>query len=159
MCVFMCVWQYYTVLDGYIISNNSFHSYFLIFFLSFFIPFFSFSFLLLPLLPSFLPPLIPSPSLQLLTTIPLDITLKWVNQPTLSARLTYSSSHIIGLGLRGENPHDTYALYCTYCTSAHFLILVMHSVHDKRKGRVNEFTVLFLRYFRFPSIIRCFLIV
>ena len=60
--------------------------------------------------PSYFPPLLTSPSLQLLTTIPLDITLKWVNQPTLSARLTYSSSHIIGLGLRGENPHDTYVL-------------------------------------------------
>ena len=45
---------------------------------------------------------------QLLTTIPLDITLKWVDQPVLANRLTYSSSHIIGLGLRGENPHDTY---------------------------------------------------
>ena len=66
-----------------------------------------------PLLPS--PSYPSSPSFQLLTTIPLDITLKWVNQPTLSARLTYSSSHIIGLGLRGENPHDTYVLHFTYC--------------------------------------------
>ena len=53
----------------------------------------------------------PLPSLtQLLTTIPLDITLKWIDQPALANRLTYSSSHIIGLGLRGENPHDTYVL-------------------------------------------------
>ena len=41
-----------------------------------------------------------------MTTIPLDITLRWINQPKLADRLTYSSSHIIGLGLRGSNPHD-----------------------------------------------------
>jgi protoporphyrinogen oxidase len=35
---------------------------------------------------------------KLLTTIPLDITLKWLDQPALGARLTYSSTHIIGLG-------------------------------------------------------------
>jgi hypothetical protein len=29
------------------------------------------------------------------------------SRPDLAARLTYSSSHIIGLGLRGTNPHDT----------------------------------------------------
>lgn len=44
---------------------------------------------------------------RLLTTIPLDITLKWVGREDLSKRLTYSSSHIIGIGLRGFSPHDT----------------------------------------------------
>ena len=43
---------------------------------------------------------------KLLTTIPLDITLTWLGRHDLAKRLTYSSSHIIGLGLRGENPHD-----------------------------------------------------
>lgn len=45
--------------------------------------------------------------LQLLTTIPLDITLTWLGRSDLAQQLTYSSSHIIGLGLRGSNPHDT----------------------------------------------------
>jgi hypothetical protein len=45
--------------------------------------------------------------LQLLTTIPLDITLTWLDRSDLAQQLTYSSSHIIGLGLRGANPHDT----------------------------------------------------
>jgi hypothetical protein len=44
---------------------------------------------------------------QLLSTIPLDITLKWLGRPELAERLQYSSSHIVGLGLRGTNPHDT----------------------------------------------------
>jgi hypothetical protein len=33
--------------------------------------------------------------------------LTWTGRPDLAQRLTYSSSHIIGLGLRGTNPHDT----------------------------------------------------
>lgn len=32
--------------------------------------------------------------------------LKWTGRPELAEQLTYSSSHIIGLGLRGTNPHD-----------------------------------------------------
>jgi protoporphyrinogen oxidase len=44
---------------------------------------------------------------QLLLTTPLDITLTWLGRADWSQRLTYSSSHIIGLGLRGQNPHDT----------------------------------------------------
>ncbi len=44
---------------------------------------------------------------KLLLTTPLDITLTWLGRQDLTNRLTYSSSHIIGLGLRGENPHDT----------------------------------------------------
>lgn len=42
---------------------------------------------------------------KLLTTIPLDMTLNWLDRSDLSKRLTYSSSHIVGLGLRGSNPH------------------------------------------------------
>ena len=43
---------------------------------------------------------------KLLITIPLDITLTWLGKSDLAKRLTYSSSHIIGLGLRGHSPHD-----------------------------------------------------
>jgi protoporphyrinogen oxidase len=42
---------------------------------------------------------------KLLTTIPLDITLTWLGKKDLADRLTYSSSHIVGLGIRGTNPH------------------------------------------------------
>ena len=42
---------------------------------------------------------------QLLTTIPLDITLTWLGKEELAKKLTYSSSHIIGIGIRGTNPH------------------------------------------------------
>jgi len=44
---------------------------------------------------------------KLLSTIPLDITLTWLGKEDWAKELTYSSSHIIGLGLRGTNPHDT----------------------------------------------------
>ncbi len=44
---------------------------------------------------------------KLLSTIPLDITLNWLGRNDLANKLTYSSSHIIGLGLRGNSPHDT----------------------------------------------------
>jgi protoporphyrinogen oxidase len=44
---------------------------------------------------------------KLLSTIPLDITLNWLGRSDLANKLTYSSSHIIGLGLRGNSPHDT----------------------------------------------------
>jgi protoporphyrinogen oxidase len=43
---------------------------------------------------------------KLLTTMPLDTTLKMVGKEELSKELFYSSSHIIGIGLRGANPHD-----------------------------------------------------
>jgi protoporphyrinogen oxidase len=43
---------------------------------------------------------------RLLSTLPLDLTLRWVGRDDLAERLTYSSSHIIGIGLRGVNPHD-----------------------------------------------------
>lgn len=44
---------------------------------------------------------------KLLTTIPLDKTLCWLGKEDLAKKLQYSSSHIIGIGLRGVNPHDT----------------------------------------------------
>mmetsp|Transcript_11900 Transcript_11900/g.14380 ORF Transcript_11900/g.14380 Transcript_11900/m.14380 type:complete len:502 (+) Transcript_11900:57-1562(+) len=43
---------------------------------------------------------------KLISTIPLDITLKLVGEDSLASELNYSSSHIIGIGLRGVNPHD-----------------------------------------------------
>ena len=39
--------------------------------------------------------------------MPLDFTLRQIGREDLATRLMYSSTHIIGLGLRGENPHDT----------------------------------------------------
>jgi len=42
---------------------------------------------------------------KLLSTLPLDTLLTWLGKKDLADRLTYSSSHIIGLGLRGTNPH------------------------------------------------------
>jgi len=41
----------------------------------------------------------------LLSTLPLDIMLKWTGKPELADRLTHSSSHIIGIGVRGAAPH------------------------------------------------------
>ena len=43
---------------------------------------------------------------KLLSTIPLDITLRLVGQTDLVEELHYSSTHIVGIGLRGVNPHD-----------------------------------------------------
>lgn len=47
---------------------------------------------------------------QLISTIPLDIMLRWLGRDDWADQLTYSSSHIIGLGLRGE-----YYCYCYCC--------------------------------------------
>jgi hypothetical protein len=33
--------------------------------------------------------------------------LNWLGRNDLASRLTYSSTHIIGIGIRGVNPHDT----------------------------------------------------
>ena len=44
---------------------------------------------------------------KLLTSVPLDITLRCLGKNEWANELTYSSSHIIGIGLRGINPHDT----------------------------------------------------
>ena len=41
----------------------------------------------------------------LISTIPLDITLNWLGREKLASGLHYSSSHIIGIGIRGECPH------------------------------------------------------
>ena len=43
---------------------------------------------------------------KLMSTIPLDLTLRMVGRGDLANELNYSSSHIIGIGLRGVNPHD-----------------------------------------------------
>lgn len=43
---------------------------------------------------------------KLLTTIPLDITLNWIGENELAEGLFYSTSNIIGLGIRGKHPHD-----------------------------------------------------
>lgn len=45
----------------------------------------------------------------LLSTMPLDTTLRWCGKGDWAAGLQHSSSHIIGLGLRGVSPH---ALKC-----------------------------------------------
>mmetsp|Transcript_26755 Transcript_26755/g.32476 ORF Transcript_26755/g.32476 Transcript_26755/m.32476 type:complete len:507 (-) Transcript_26755:419-1939(-) len=44
---------------------------------------------------------------KLLTTIPLDLTLSMVGKQEWADGLTHSNSHIIGVGIRGLNPHDT----------------------------------------------------
>ena len=44
---------------------------------------------------------------SLISTIPLDILLNKVGETEMASRLTYSSTHVIGLGLRGKSPHDT----------------------------------------------------
>lgn len=41
----------------------------------------------------------------LITTVPLDITLRWLGRPEWADGLTHSSSHIVGIGIRGECPH------------------------------------------------------
>lgn len=41
----------------------------------------------------------------LISTLPLDMTLRWLGKPELADGLTHSSSHIIGIGVRGQCPH------------------------------------------------------
>jgi len=43
---------------------------------------------------------------NLVSTIPLDISLGWLGRPDLASRLRYSSTHVVGVGFRGTNPHD-----------------------------------------------------
>lgn len=38
----------------------------------------------------------------LLSTIPLDITLRWLGKSEWADTLTHSSSHIVGVGIRGK---------------------------------------------------------
>lgn len=42
----------------------------------------------------------------LINTTPLDITCRWLGKAEWADGLTHSSSHIVGIGLRGVNPHD-----------------------------------------------------
>ena len=42
---------------------------------------------------------------SLISTIPLDVTLRMLDKPEWADGLTHSSSHIIGVGIRGANPH------------------------------------------------------
>lgn len=42
---------------------------------------------------------------KLLSTIPLDLLLTQLGKKDIADKLTYSSSHIVGVGLRGMNPH------------------------------------------------------
>ena len=42
---------------------------------------------------------------SLISTMPLDITLRMLGKPEWADGLTHSSSHIIGVGIRGANPH------------------------------------------------------
>ena len=41
----------------------------------------------------------------LISTLPLDIVLRWVDKPLWADGLTHSTSHIIGIGIRGQCPH------------------------------------------------------
>ena len=43
---------------------------------------------------------------RMVSTAPLDVTLKWAGREDLAADLRYSSTHVVGIGLRGLNPHD-----------------------------------------------------
>eukprot|EP01006_Ploeotia_vitrea_P001218 TRINITY_DN104416_c0_g1_i1.p1 TRINITY_DN104416_c0_g1~~TRINITY_DN104416_c0_g1_i1.p1 ORF type:complete len:496 (-),score=-13.71 TRINITY_DN104416_c0_g1_i1:106-1593(-) len=43
---------------------------------------------------------------KLLTTLPLDRTLEQVGKVELSKKLTYSSTNVIGIGIRGISPHE-----------------------------------------------------
>ncbi|WPT17861.1 hypothetical protein PSENEW3_00005863 [Picochlorum sp. SENEW3] len=42
---------------------------------------------------------------HLISTLPLDIMLRWTGDGALADGLTYSSSHIVGVGIRGSCPH------------------------------------------------------
>lgn len=41
----------------------------------------------------------------LISTIPLDITLRWLGRPEQADGLQYSSTHVVGIGIRGACPH------------------------------------------------------
>ncbi len=44
---------------------------------------------------------------SLLSTMPLDLTLTWLGKEEWAKGLQHSSSHIIGVGIRGNCPHGT----------------------------------------------------
>ena len=41
----------------------------------------------------------------MISTVPLDCTLRWLGKPQWADGLQHSSSHIVGFGIRGECPH------------------------------------------------------
>jgi hypothetical protein len=41
----------------------------------------------------------------LLSTLPLDVTCRWLKRPEWADGLQHSSSHIVGFGIRGKCPH------------------------------------------------------
>lgn len=47
--------------------------------------------------------------------------LTWTGHAELAQQLTYSSSHIIGLGLRGQNPHDN-KVCMLYCVVLYYIL-------------------------------------
>lgn len=65
---------------------------------------------------------------SLLCTLPLDITLRWLGKPEWADGLQHSSSHIIGIGIRGNCPHGTKCwLYypednCPFYRCAHAIV-------------------------------------
>ena len=42
---------------------------------------------------------------SLLSTLPLDTTLRWLGKAEWADGLQHSSSHIVGVGIRGASPH------------------------------------------------------
>ena len=44
---------------------------------------------------------------SLMSTLPLDITLRWLGKPEWADGLQHSSSHIVGVGIRGLSPHGS----------------------------------------------------
>lgn len=42
---------------------------------------------------------------KLISTLPLDVTLRWAGRPDLADGLFYSSTHVVGIGMRGTCPH------------------------------------------------------
>ena len=44
---------------------------------------------------------------KLLSTMPVDYTLGMLGKPELSEGMIYSSTHVIGIGIRGDMPHGT----------------------------------------------------
>lgn len=43
---------------------------------------------------------------RLILTTPLDKTLTWFGRHDLSCKLKYSTTHVVGIGIRGSSPHD-----------------------------------------------------
>merc|ERR1711998_718055 len=43
---------------------------------------------------------------SLLSTVPLDVMLRWTGKDADAAELDCSSTHVVGIGLRGLSPHE-----------------------------------------------------